>query len=314
MRVALTVLWMQSTRQQRVDILYPFGDVVGDKKTPEGDDATSGKVPISEEFKIFGKAYKNLYVNNNGVISFNMEVSQYTPDAFPLTDGQVFITPFWADVDNELGGTVYYRETRDSAVLERITSDMKKHLPELNFKATWAFIVTWHDVVFHGAAVKKRNTFQAVLTTDGFKYLAIFNYKDIQWTTGTASDGDPDTGLGGIPAQAGINGGNSTNYLVIPGSQTNDVLKIQSTTNVDYPGRWVFLVDKLEVPGGCRIEAKFAKEGEEFYKESCCKSKCVCKNGKVTCTDDACPKAGTCEESGSFYTCRMPNNCGQDQI
>ncbi|KAM9299507.1 alpha-tectorin-like [Gastrophryne carolinensis] len=299
----------ESSSDYDTGILYPFGDAVGDKKTPQEDDGTSGEVPLSEEYKFFGKSYKSLYVNNNGVISFNTAVSQYTPDAFPLTDGQVFVTPFWADVDVELGGTVYYRETRDPALLERITTDMKKHLPELSFEATWAFIATWHDVVFYGAAVKKRNTFQAVLTTDGMKYLAILNYKDIQWATGTASEGDANTGKGGVPAQAGFNSGDNVNYFSVPGSRTNEILRIQYTTNVDYLGRWVFLVDKFEVPGGCTFEAKFANEGEVFYKEPCCKSKCVCKNGKVTCTDDACPKAGTCEELGSFYTCKMPKKC-----
>ena len=44
------------------------------------------------------------------------------------------------------------------------------------------------------------NTFQAVLTTDTKTSFIILNYWDIQWTTGVASDGDPETGLGGTPA------------------------------------------------------------------------------------------------------------------
>lgn len=45
------------------------------------------------------------------------------------------------------------------------------------------------------------NTFQAVLITDGVSSFAIFNYHEISWTTGTASGGDPLTGLGGVMAQ-----------------------------------------------------------------------------------------------------------------
>lgn len=45
------------------------------------------------------------------------------------------------------------------------------------------------------------NTFQAVLITDGVSSSAIFNYHEISWTTGTASGGDPLTGLGGVMAQ-----------------------------------------------------------------------------------------------------------------
>lgn len=45
------------------------------------------------------------------------------------------------------------------------------------------------------------NTFQAVLITDGLSSFALFNYHEISWTTGTASGGDPLTGLGGVMAQ-----------------------------------------------------------------------------------------------------------------
>ena len=50
----------------------------------------------------------------------------------------------------------------------------------------------------------KTNTFQAVLVTDGLYSFVLFNYGDINWTTGTASGGDAFTGLGGTPAQVGL--------------------------------------------------------------------------------------------------------------
>lgn len=50
----------------------------------------------------------------------------------------------------------------------------------------------------------QRNTFQAVLVTNGRHSFVIFNYDKITWTTGTASGGN-DAGLGGSPAQVCIN-------------------------------------------------------------------------------------------------------------
>lgn len=47
------------------------------------------------------------------------------------------------------------------------------------------------------------NTFQAVLVSDGSYTFTLFNYYEINWTTGTASGGDPLTGLGGVMAQVG---------------------------------------------------------------------------------------------------------------
>ncbi|XP_075695175.1 alpha-tectorin-like [Rhinoderma darwinii] len=286
------------------DVLYPYGTDQGDKKNPVEDDGTSGEIPLSIEFQFFGKNYKSLHVNNNGVISFNTAVSQYTPDAFPLTNGETFVTPFWGDVDNDLGGTVYYRESTDPSLLQQISEDMEKHLPDLHYKATWAFIATWDKVAYYGSASKKVNTFQAVLTSDSYHYIAILNYGDIQWTTGTASEGDAYTGLGGIPAQAGFNSGDDTHYFNIPGSRTNEVLNIQSTSNVNHSGRWVFEVDDFKVPGGCIFQAKFAAEGEEFWREDVCGTKCTCQGGKVSCADEACPESATCEASGSFFTCK----------
>ena len=46
----------------------------------------------------------------------------------------------------------------------------------------------------------QRNTFQAVLITNGRHSFVNFNYNNVTWTTGTASSGNV-SGLGGIPAQ-----------------------------------------------------------------------------------------------------------------
>ncbi|KAL8173656.1 UNVERIFIED_CONTAM: hypothetical protein K2H54_014179 [Gekko kuhli] len=106
--------------------------------------------------------------------------------------------------------------------------------------------------------MKKVNIFQAVLTTDGTSSFAMFNYEEINWTTGTASGGDPLTGLGGVMAQAGFNGGNNTNYFSIPGSRTAEIVNIEETTNVNLPGRWVFRIDGREIDpaSGCSARGK----------------------------------------------------------
>jgi hypothetical protein len=43
----------------------------------------------------------------------------------------------------------------------------------------------------------QRNTFQAVLATNGVKSFAVFNYNNITWTTGSNSGGETNTGLSG---------------------------------------------------------------------------------------------------------------------
>lgn len=92
-------------------------------------------------------------VNNNGVISFNVQVSQFTPEAFPLSDSRSFIAPLWADVHNGIRGDVYYRESTEPEILERATQDVRKYFKNMpTFTATWVFIATWHQVTFYGGS------------------------------------------------------------------------------------------------------------------------------------------------------------------
>lgn len=48
----------------------------------------------------FGVFYCIVYVNNNGVVFFNVLVSQFMLEFFFLMDGRVFIVLFWVDVYN----------------------------------------------------------------------------------------------------------------------------------------------------------------------------------------------------------------------
>uniref|UniRef100_A0A8C3PXL9 NIDO domain-containing protein n=1 Tax=Chrysolophus pictus TaxID=9089 RepID=A0A8C3PXL9_CHRPC len=224
-------------------LLYPYGLDQGDRKNPKLDDGTSKRLPLSVPFTFYGNEYRTLYVNNNGVISFDTQVKQYTPDPFPLADGRPFVTPYWGDVDNVLGGEIFYRQTTDPALLKLITQNINQYFPSIPFTAKWAFVATWDHVAYYGSTSNKGNTFQATLTTNTNTSFIILNYKDIQWTTGVASGGDPKTGLGGTPAHAGFNSGDETNYYNIPGSRTEAVINITKTSNVNVPGRWVFQVD-----------------------------------------------------------------------
>uniref|UniRef100_A0A670JEI9 NIDO domain-containing protein n=1 Tax=Podarcis muralis TaxID=64176 RepID=A0A670JEI9_PODMU len=228
-------------------LMYPYGTAQGDTKNPKSDDGTSTKIITAVPFSFYGKKYSSLYVNNNGVVSFGVNVSQYTPDPFPLDLGSPFVAPYWGDVDNTRGGDVLWRQTQDSAVLSRCTADINQYFPEMSFTAVWALVATWDRVAYFGSASKKTNTFQAVLTTNNEIAFIILNYADIQWTTGIASGGHPRTGLGGTPAQAGFDSGDKKNFYNIPGSRTPSVLNITQTTNVQFTGRWVFQVDEIVI-------------------------------------------------------------------
>ncbi|XP_062913377.1 sushi, nidogen and EGF-like domain-containing protein 1 [Mobula hypostoma] len=137
------------------DLFYPFGKSSGDITTPVSDDGSSPNISISTSFPFFERSYNSLYVNNNGVISFVVPVSQYTPTTFPLPDGRAFIAPFWVDVDNTLRGNIYYRESTEEALLQRATADVRKYSPGLEFQARWVFVATWDNVTYYGSRSSK---------------------------------------------------------------------------------------------------------------------------------------------------------------
>jgi len=99
-----------------------------------------------------------IQVNTNGVISFIVQVSQYTPDSFPLGNNRRLVAPFWADVNTRVAGEVFYRETSDPALLQQATEDIRSSFVEhREFKATWLLIVTWYEVAFYGASGSNTN-------------------------------------------------------------------------------------------------------------------------------------------------------------
>ena len=62
-----------------------------------------------------------------------------------------------------------------------------------------------------------------------------------------------------VPAQVGFNAGDGVRFLTLPGSQTEAVLNISSTSNVGEPGLWVFRVDGDIVTSGSKLYSFFTK-------------------------------------------------------
>ena len=95
------------------------------------------------------------------------------------------------------------------------------------------------------------------MITNGINAFVAFLYADglIQWTTGDASGGTD--GFGGTQAQGGFNAGDGVRYFSIRGSQTPSIVHIDTTSNVEVPGLWMFRVDQNDLstpsapPGIC---------------------------------------------------------------
>lgn len=161
----------------------------------QGDDGSLGPFVLPFAFNFYGTPYTRAYLNINGNVSFGEPLSTYSASGFPL-EHIALVAPFWADVDlSNPQGT-------NNIVRYKVTPT--------------AFYINWIDVGYYNQQQDKLNSFQLIITNGndpviGQGYNVSFCYRDMQWTTGSASEGV--NGFGGVPATVGANLGDGVNYI-----------------------------------------------------------------------------------------------------
>ena len=206
------------------------------------DDGSTGLVALGFGIDFYGSNYSQVYVNNNGNITFTNALGIFTPFGL-LTAPLPIIAPFFADVD-----------TRDAA-------------PDVTYgTGTYdgrnAFGVNWLNVDHFATSADQtnRNTFQLVLVDRGDTGVGnfdfIFNYDQIQWEAGEAS-GSSTQGCGGASARVGYTNGGAVDFE-FAGSGVNGAFLdsgnclngppnaatalVLNSLNSDVAGRYVFQV------------------------------------------------------------------------
>lgn len=198
------------------------------------DDESTELVPLGFTVNFFGIDRSAVYVNNNGNVTFDQPLFEFTP--FDLTSTtRAIIAPFFADVDtSEAGQPVTYGQG--------------------SFNGRPAFGVNYVDVdyFFSDPSHTNRNSFQLILVdrsdvqTGAFDI--VFNYDQIEWETGQASGGDAN-GRGGDSARVGYSNGTGApgTFFELIGSAVNGAFldggpnalignRLNSTIN----GRYIF--------------------------------------------------------------------------
>ena len=159
---------------------------------PPNDDGSSPEVFLDFELNFFGDVYDSLWINNNGNVTLDGPLGEYTPFDLSTTD-RAIIAPYFADVDTRAagGGVVFYNYGAGA------------------YQGQRAFCVTWYQVGYYSQSVDKVNTFQLLLVerpeSGPGDFDIIFNYDSLQWETGDASNGSG--GTGGWSARAGFSNG-----------------------------------------------------------------------------------------------------------
>lgn len=217
--------------------------------------------------------WKDCYVNNNGNLTIGSSAGSYRPLPLQSSAQEIggliaLLAPFWADVDTRKPAPQYTLPSKEVTYGQGAVDGRK------------AFGVNWRDVGYYtnlGSATDKLNSFQLILIDRSNigalgDFDAEFNYNEILWETGNASNGT--NGYGGQVARVGITNGvdrtiesqYSGETLVqldstpdgFAGAGTKNYISglIYRKRNSTVPGRLVFqfrngnLVDALQVDAG----------------------------------------------------------------
>ncbi|WIV95821.1 nidogen-like domain-containing protein [Kinneretia aquatilis] len=208
-------------------------DLFSANTLPRNDDGSTGLVNIGFNVNFFGSQFTQLFVNNNGNVTFDQALSTYTPFGLQGTDRQI-LAAFFADVDT--------RDAR-SGVTQYGTGLLNGHK---------VFGVNWLDVGYFDTQANKLNTFQLIITDrsdiNAGDFDFEFNYDKIQWETGDAASSGGSNGQGGNSVRVGWSNGNS-NSFELPGSAVNGALLdggaqslVAGSLNSNVAGRYSFSV------------------------------------------------------------------------
>ena len=198
-------------------------------------DGTPVVVPIGFSVNFYGQTFSNLYVNNNGNVTFDAPLGIFTPFGVTGTARQI-IAPFFADVD-----------TRASAAVTFGNDMVDGHA---------AFGVNWTNVGYFNSKADKLNGFQLILIDRSDRnpgdFDIEFNYDQVQWETGDASGGT--AGLGGNSAVAGFSNGSKrpgTSFQLSGSGISRSFLDvnpgglIHNFLNTNVPGRYIIPIVNL---------------------------------------------------------------------
>ncbi|XP_056013014.1 sushi domain-containing protein 2-like isoform X2 [Ostrea edulis] len=227
-------------------------------------------VPGGQKFPFFGQLYDNFYVSKDGIVGFtpearhiigkvysferekySTEVEDYPFVAPFLYGGAPLLSPF-STGNNIYGGKIYHKVLLNSPSGKMDLTNMGSYINGAfigvyNFTPSYALVVTWVNVTDEfqisiagcddNLKPCKKNTFQAVLVTDGKESFAIFNYKQTKVTTNPTY-------------QTGFNAGYGRGWSeAMPSASLQNADSLKGS---DIIGRFFYKIDRERiVKGGC---------------------------------------------------------------
>nr|XP_055031164.1 alpha-tectorin isoform X1 [Misgurnus anguillicaudatus] len=264
---------------------YPFG--VGDTVNERSDDGSSAVIYLLQPFIFFGHTYNQIYVNNNGHLTFDGPWYSWSPYSFPGHGGKDIIAPFWTDLDNRGNGVISYQQYTSGDVLTQATQDINQYFPDLSFSASWVFVATWDRVAYYSYSGTE-TSFQVVLISNGHLSFVLMNYGRIAPSQRYV--------------QAGYENMDSSYYFSVTGSLQTDFTGLTYSSNVNVTGRWAFRTDYG--PRGCQFNGFQVQLGDSFWSDANCQERCTCTNRGLQCSLEPCTYSQACRAAAFQYSCQ----------
>jgi Nidogen-like/Carboxypeptidase regulatory-like domain len=244
------------------------------------DSPSAGPINLGFTMNFFGTNRSQVFVNNNGNVTFGQANTQWEP--LDLTHTTIpIIAPFFADVDTtdpSSGVTTYGTTT---------------------FNGHNAFCVNWVHVFGFGKGTTLYDSFQLLIIDQGSGNFDLwFNYDKITWDTTTALG---TTTIAGVGFSAGT--GQLNTFFVFPGSgQSGTFLDSNATTglvnnsrNTTQKGRYIF---HNAQPGGTISGTVLNSSNQPLSGAQVA----ICVNQ----TGGACPFTGPTNAQGNYSAIGLP--------
>ncbi|XP_061189248.1 sushi domain-containing protein 2-like [Saccostrea echinata] len=236
-------------------------------------------IPGGQKFPFFGQLYNAFYVSKDGIVGFSPDAEYVTGKVYSfdreklaneledypfiatfLYGGVPLNTPF-QNGNDIYGGKIYFQillnstSSRDIESMGRYINDA--FIGVYNFTPSYALVITWvnvtdlYQISVAGCNDKlkkcQKNTFQAVLLSDGKKSFAIFNYQQTEITTNPSY-------------QAGFNAGNGRGWSeAMPSSKLQNAAALQGS---NITGRYLYKIDQERIlTGGCNGQRELSPNG-----------------------------------------------------
>lgn len=249
------------------------------------DDESSERITLPFTVKFGNRSFSGLWVNNNGNVTFDEPLRDYTPFGLERTERQI-IAPFFADVDTRAAGS------------RVVTAGPAR------YAGRPAYCVNWLGVGYYDSHDDLTNSFQLVLVdrsdVSPGAFDIVFNYGRLLWETGDASDGDQ--GRGGVSAAVGFSNGDEQ-YFQMPGSLRpgsfvdDGTDPLAANTNAGVPGRF-----RWQMRGGA-APTEYVAMGDSFQSGE----------GAYSYIPGTDKRANRCHRSAKAYPRRLTDSGSVDQ-